>query len=157
MPVDLLLEALAYHSDPGTVDASMSRFRKRSGAQERQDIIPQWAPGYMSFLSSSGGHYYEFSPNRQTATKARNDGTIQSIRASEPLEAGKTHTFAFRVDKWQVRCCGRVSAQQIYCRRTRVPCSVLTCVGAAVWIAGRRYRCRVWRRLRLKAGMAAAK
>ena len=99
--VDLLLEALAYHSDPGTVDGSRACFRKRSGGQSIEVNVPQWAPGYMSFLSSSGGHYYEFSSNRRTATKARNDGTIQSIRASEPLEPGKTHTFAFRVDKWQ--------------------------------------------------------
>lgn len=101
VPVDLLLEALAYHSDPGTVDGSRACFRKRSGGQSIEVNVPQWAPGYMSFLSSSGGHYYEFSSNRRTATKARNDGTIQSIRASEPLEPGKTHTFAFRVDKWQ--------------------------------------------------------
>jgi|EP01047_Picozoa_sp_COSAG01_P031560 hypothetical protein len=77
-------------------------FRKRSGLQQNALLtVPQWAPGYMSFLSSSGGHYYEFSHNKRTATKARNDGTIQSIRASEALQAAQTHTFAFRIDKWQ--------------------------------------------------------
>ena len=54
----------------------------------------------MSFLSSSGGQFYEFDRGRRIATKARNDGTIQSIRASEPLAPGQVHQFAFRVDKW---------------------------------------------------------
>ena len=98
--MELLLEALAYQSDPGTVDASHARFRKRTGTQLLEVTLPQWQPGYMSFLSSSGGSYYEFSASRRTATKARNDGTIQSIRACEPLEPGKVHTFAFHIDKW---------------------------------------------------------
>jgi hypothetical protein len=98
--VDLLLEALAYHSDPGTVDGSRTCFIARTGTQLLEVALPQWDAGYMSFLSSSGGHYYEFSANRRTATKARNDGTIQSLRAAEPLEPGKVHTFAFHIDKW---------------------------------------------------------
>lgn len=100
VPVDLLLEALAYHSDPGTVDGSRTCFTARTGTQLLEVALPQWDAGYMSFLSSSGGHYYEFSANRRTATKARNDGTIQSLRAAEPLEPGKVHTFAFHIDKW---------------------------------------------------------
>ena len=100
VPVDLLLEALAYHSDPGTVDGSRKCFTARTGTQLLEVTLPQWDAGYMSFLSSSGGHYYEFSANRRTATKARNDGTIQSLRAAEPLEPGKVHTFAFHIDKW---------------------------------------------------------
>jgi hypothetical protein len=98
--IESLLEALAYHSDPGTVDASTHSFTKRAGSRPLRLAKPEWDTGYMSFLSSSGGHYYEFDRPRLTATKARNDGTIQSIRAAEPLTPGQIHSFAFVVDKW---------------------------------------------------------
>ena len=40
--VDLLLEALAYHSDPGTVDGSRTCFTARTGTQLLEVALPQW-------------------------------------------------------------------------------------------------------------------
>eukprot|EP01043_Picozoa_sp_COSAG02_P065820 COSAG02_NODE_10046_length_2038_cov_5.605990_1_plen_470_part_10 len=40
--VDLLLEALAYHSDPGTVDGSRKCFTARTGTQLLEVALPQW-------------------------------------------------------------------------------------------------------------------
>lgn len=96
VPMDYLLESLAFQADPGTVDTSRVCFRKRSGREK-----PHWDPEYMSGLSIYGGHLYEFSADCRTATKAQMGDTKQVIRASEPLEPGKVHVFAFKIDKWE--------------------------------------------------------